>query len=103
MTGHIICMDSNYMLRIQNSLQHSSHHPSFPITYSSVSQNNKYVASHECQNNIRDARLLACDVDEEMSVIEEKVITGMCFGFLTNVFTQLTVHACDMITHLKLR
>ena len=27
----------------------------------------------------------------------------MCFGFLTNVSTQLTVHACDMITHLKLR
>ena len=47
---------------------------------------------------IRNARLLACDTDEEMSVIEEKVIIGMCFGF----FMQLTVYACDMITHLKL-
>ena len=31
------------------------------------------------------------------------LITGMCFGFLTNVPMQLTVHVCDMITHLKLR
>ena len=38
-----------------------------------------------------------------MATTEEKVITGMCFGFLTNVFTQLTVHACDMLTHLRIR
>ena len=44
---------------------------SFPFTYSPVSQNNKHVASRECQNDM--------------------------------VSTQLTVHACDMITHLKLR
>ena len=31
--------------------------------------------------------------------MKEKLITGMCFGFLTNVST---VHACDMITHLRL-
>ena len=92
-------MDSELDQRTQNSLQHSSHHPSFSFTHSSVSQNNEHVASQEC----RDARLLACDADEEMSVMEEKVITGMCFGFLTNVSMQLTVHACDMITHLKLR
>ena len=30
-----------------------------------------------------------------MAVMEKKVITGVCFGLLTNVFTQLTVHACD--------
>ena len=75
----------------QNALQQSSHHP---FTYSSVSQNNKHVASQECQNN---------SSESEMPVMEEKVSTGMCFGFLTNVSTQLTVHACDMDTQLKLR
>ena len=61
------------------------------ITYSSVSQNN--VASQECQDNSSgNARLLACDADEEMSSMEEKLIAGMCFGFLTNVFMQLSVH-----------
>ena len=43
----------------------------------------------------RNARLLACDADEEMSVMEEKVITGMYFELLTNVSMQLTVHASD--------
>ena len=27
----------------------------------------------------------------------------MCFGFLTNLFTECTVHVCIMFTHLKLR
>ena len=27
----------------------------------------------------------------------------MCFGFLTNLFTEFTVHACNMFTQLKLR
>ena len=34
---------------------------------------------------------------------KKKVIIGMCFEFLNIESTQLTVHACDMITHLKLR
>jgi len=32
-----------------------------------------------------------------------EVIAVMCFGFLANLFTELTVHACNMFTHLKLR
>ena len=50
-------------------------------------------------------KLLACDADDEVAVTEEMVITGVFFLllFLTNVFTQLTVHTYDMITHLKLR
>ena len=56
-------MDSELDQRTQNSLQHSSHHPSFSFTHSSVSQNNEHVASQEC----RDARLLACDADEEIT------------------------------------
>ena len=32
-----------------------------------------------------------------------KMIVLMCFGFLTNLFTELTVHAYNMFTHLKLR
>ena len=75
--------------------------------YSSVSQNNKHVTSQECQNNSSQSEmpdyLPACDADEEMAATEEKVITRMCFGFLTNVSMQLIVHAGDMITHLKLR
>ena len=43
---------------------------------------------------IRNARLLACDAHEEISVMEEKLIAGMCFEFLTNV----SIHACDKIT-----
>ena len=31
---------------------------------------------------IRNARLLACNADEEMSGIAEKVIAGMCFWIL---------------------
>ena len=31
--------------------------------------------------------LFACDVDEEMSGMEEKIIIIMCFRFLTNLFT----------------
>ena len=27
----------------------------------------------------------------------------MCFGFLTNLFTELTVHTYNVFTHLKLR
>ena len=48
-------------------------------------------------------KLLACDADDEVAVTEEMVITGVFLLFLTNVFTQLAVYACDMITHLKLR
>ena len=60
------------------------------ITYSSESQSNKHVASQEYQNNSSEnARLLACYADEEMSSMEETLITGMCFGLLTNVFMQL--------------
>jgi len=28
-----------------------------------------------------------------------EVIAEMRFGFLTNLFTELTVHACNMFTH----
>ena len=45
-------------------------------------------------------------VDEEMSGMEEKVercLLQCVFGFLTNLFQEFTVHACNMFTHLKLR
>ena len=35
--------------------------------------------------------------------LDEKVIAVMCFGFVTNLFTEFTVHECNMFTHLKLR
>ena len=34
--------------------------------------------------------------------MKEKVIAVMCLGFLNNLFTELTDHACNMFTHLKL-
>ena len=34
--------------------------------------------------------------------VHGEVIAVMCFGFLTNLFTEFTVHACNMFTHLKL-
>jgi len=30
-----------------------------------------------------------------------EVIAVMCFELLNNLFTELTVHACNMFTHLK--
>jgi len=36
-----------------------------------------------------------------MSGIEEKFFAIMCFRFLTNLFTEYTVHACKMFIHLK--
>ena len=83
-----------YLLKMQNSLQQSSQPSKLSIYLLICITNNKHVASQECQNN---------SSESEMPVMEEKVSTGMCFGFLTNVSTQLTVHACDMDTQLKLR
>ena len=37
-----------------------------------------------------------------MSDLDGKVIAVMCFEFLTNLFTELTVHVCNRFTHLKL-
>ena len=34
--------------------------------------------------------------------MDGEVIAVMCFEFLNNLFTELTVHACNMFTHLKL-
>ena len=34
--------------------------------------------------------------------MKEKVIAVMCLGFLNNLFTELTDHACNVFTHLKL-
>ena len=31
-----------------------------------------------------------------------EVIAVMCFEFLTKLFTEFTVHVCNMFTHLKL-
>ena len=39
----------------------------------------------------------------EVGHVLPKMIAGMRFGFLTNLFTELTVHAYKMFTHLKLR
>ena len=33
-----------------------------------------------------------------MSGLDEKVIAVMCFGFLTNLFTELTVHVICLLT-----
>ena len=38
-----------------------------------------------------------------MSGSDGKVIALMCFGFLTNLSTDLTVHARNIFTHLKLK
>ena len=35
--------------------------------------------------------------------VKGTVIAVMCFGFLINLFTEFTVHECNMFTHLKLR
>ena len=32
-----------------------------------------------------------------------EVIAVLCFGFLTNLFREFTVHACSMFTHMKFR
>ena len=50
---------------------------------------------------ITNTRLLACDMDEKNAMLGMKIAV-MRFGFLTNLFTELTVHACNMFTHLKL-
>ena len=51
----------------------------------------------------QNARLLAYAVDGKMLGLDKNGIAGMCFGFLANLFTELTVHACNMFTHLKLK
>ena len=38
-----------------------------------------------------------------MSGLDGKVIALMCFGFLTNLLTDLTVHAHNIFTHLELK
>ena len=50
---------------------------------------------------ITNTRLLACDIDEKNAMLGMKIAV-MRFGFLTNPFTELTVHACNVFTHLKL-
>ena len=38
-----------------------------------------------------------------MSGLDGKVIVLICFGFLTNLLTDLTVLARNLFTHLKLK
>ena len=35
--------------------------------------------------------------------MERCMIAVMCFELLNNLFTELSVHVCNMFTHLKLR
>ena len=51
----------------------------------SISLYHKLVNMQPVRNTI--IILFACDVDEEMSGMEEKIIIIMCFRFLTNLFT----------------
>ena len=37
------------------------------------------------------------------SGLDGEVMAVMCFEFLSNLFTELTVHVCNMFTHLKRR
>ena len=79
--GLVIC----YLLRTKNSLQQSF---KLPFSYLlSASQNDKHVPSQECQNNLSTSEIqVADDADEEISVMEEKMIYLECvIGLLTSV------------------
>ena len=48
----------------------------------------------------KNARLLACDADEEMPGMEEKMIGEMYFWTLKQLCSQnLTVQSCNWFTH----
>ena len=48
------------------------------------------------------ASLLACDVDGKMLGLDENGLLYCIFESLANLFTEFTVHACNMFTRLKL-
>ena len=74
--------------------------PSKPGLYPFASQ----ALSQECQNNFiwfTNSGLLAYDVDGKMLGLDKMGFLECVFGFLTNLFTESTVHVCNMFTHLK--
>ena len=51
---------------------------------------------------ITNAGLLAYDVDGKMLGLDEMGLLECVFAFLTNLFTESTVHICNMFTHRKI-